>query len=91
MRPNPLEAVGDSTQSTLPCRQHDPELFFAESTTTTEYAKSLCHTCPMRLACLRGALERRESWGVWGGEVFVDGQVVAQKRGRGRPPGKAVA
>jgi WhiB family redox-sensing transcriptional regulator len=23
---------------------------------------------------------------VWGGEVFVDGQVVAVKRRRGRPP-----
>ncbi|OZB46955.1 MAG: transcription factor WhiB, partial [Cellulomonas sp. 14-74-6] len=26
-----------------------------------------------------------EPWGVWGGEVFVAGQVVAVKRGRGRP------
>ena len=23
---------------------------------------------------------------MWGGEIFVDGQVVAEKRRRGRPP-----
>jgi WhiB family redox-sensing transcriptional regulator len=36
--------------------------------------------------CLGAALERREPWGVWGGELFVNGKVVAQKRKRGRPP-----
>ncbi|WP_418607005.1 hypothetical protein [Georgenia sp. SUBG003] len=40
---------------------------------------------PRARACLAGALERKEPWGVWGGEVFVDGVVVARKRGRGRP------
>ncbi len=34
----------------------------------------------------RGALTRREPWGVWGGELFVNGKIVAQKRKRGRPP-----
>ena len=29
---------------------------------------------------------RREPWGVWGGELFVHGKIVAQKRKRGRPP-----
>ena len=29
---------------------------------------------------------RREPWGVWGGELFVNGKIVAQKRKRGRPP-----
>jgi WhiB family redox-sensing transcriptional regulator len=37
-------------------------------------------------ACLAGALERAESWGVWGGQLLVDGVIVAIKRGRGRPP-----
>ena len=36
-------------------------------------------------ACLAGALERREPWGVWGGELFIAGVVVARKRPRGRP------
>ena len=40
----------------------------------------------MKDDCLDGALTRREPWGVWGGELFVHGKVVAQKRKRGRPP-----
>lgn len=69
----------------IPCRSHDPELWFAEHTAQVEQAKALCRTCPIREGCLAGAIERAEPWGVWGGEVFVGGQVVATKRGRGRP------
>lgn len=69
----------------IPCRSNDPELWFAEHTAEVEQAKALCRTCPLIEGCLAGALEREEPWGVWGGEVFVGGQVVAVKRGRGRP------
>ncbi len=69
----------------LPCRSFDPEVFFAESPQDVEYAKSLCADCPIRAACLAGALERREPWGVWGGQLFIQGVVVARKRPRGRP------
>ena len=69
----------------IPCRSNDPELWFAERTTEVERAKALCRTCPLLEGCLAGAVERQEPWGVWGGEVFVGGQVVAVKRGRGRP------
>ncbi len=69
----------------LPCRSTDPELFFAESPADVELAKSVCTECPIREACLSGALERKEPWGVWGGELFVQGVIVARKRPRGRP------
>ena len=69
----------------LPCRQVDPELFFAEAPADVEAAKALCLDCPIREACLAGALDRREPWGVWGGELFIGGVVVARKRPRGRP------
>jgi WhiB family redox-sensing transcriptional regulator len=75
----------------LPCRVNDPELFFAESPADVEYAKTLCATCPARQDCLNGALERREPWGVWGGEWFVQGVVVPRKRPRGRPRKSEVA
>jgi WhiB family redox-sensing transcriptional regulator len=75
----------------LPCRVNDPELFFAELPADVEYAKTLCHTCPVRLSCLAGALERQEPWGVWGGEWFVQGVVVPRKRPRGRPRKSEVA
>jgi len=76
----------DQLISTLiPCRVNDAELWFAERTDEVELAKALCAGCPIREGCLAGAVERQEPWGVWGGEVFVDGVVVARKRGRGRP------
>ncbi|MEO7981588.1 MAG: WhiB family transcriptional regulator [Sporichthyaceae bacterium] len=90
-----LPGLADLTQRVvdeqLPCRVNDPELFFADSPADVEHAKTLCLDCPARLACLSGALERREPWGVWGGEWFVHGVVVARKRPRGRPRKSEVA
>jgi WhiB family redox-sensing transcriptional regulator len=68
----------------LPCAA-DPELFFAEAPADVEAAKALCQGCKIRAACLQGALERREPWGVWGGELLLRGTVVPRKRPRGRP------
>jgi WhiB family redox-sensing transcriptional regulator len=68
----------------LPCTE-DPELFFAESPEDVEQAKAMCRGCRARLACLTGALERREPWGVWGGELLLRGTIVPRKRPRGRP------
>ncbi len=82
--PHLLAAMGASAAE-LPCRLADPELFFAELPEDVETAKALCQECPMRAQCLAGALERREPWGVWGGELFVQGVVVPRKRPRGRP------
>lgn len=75
------DEMGDS----LPCRREDPELWFAESPADLELAKSYCLDCPLRAVCLAGALERHEPWGVWGGELFERGAVIARKRPRGRP------
>ncbi len=69
----------------IPCRENDAELWFADTPEGVEFAKALCGTCPARTECLSGALQRREPWGVWGGELFVQGVVVARKRPRGRP------
>jgi WhiB family redox-sensing transcriptional regulator len=75
--------VGLDTE--LPCRQYDPDLWFAESPADLEVAKALCGGCPVRAECLSGAIERAEPWGVWGGEIFERGAVVPRKRPRGRP------
>jgi WhiB family transcriptional regulator, redox-sensing transcriptional regulator len=74
----------------LPCTQ-DPELFFAESPQDVEQAKAMCRDCRARSACLAGALERREPWGVWGGELLLRGEIVPRKRPRGRPRKTEVA
>ncbi|RKN47111.1 WhiB family transcriptional regulator [Streptomyces hoynatensis] len=82
---NGLDEAIDRLDDGVPCRSYDPEVFFAETPEDVEYAKSLCRACPLREACLAGAKERREPWGVWGGELFVQGVVVPRKRPRGRP------
>ncbi len=77
-------------QASLPCTD-DPELWFAESPSDLEQAKARCVACPIQAACLDGALERAEPWGVWGGQLVLNGVVVARKRPRGRPRKDAVA
>jgi WhiB family transcriptional regulator, redox-sensing transcriptional regulator len=74
----------------LPCTQN-PELFFAERPQDVEQAKAMCRGCRARIACLAGALERREPWGVWGGELLMRGAIVPHKRPRGRPRKSEVA
>ncbi|GAA4875367.1 WhiB family transcriptional regulator [Saccharopolyspora cebuensis] len=68
----------------LPCSA-DPDLWFAENPQELELAKARCADCPIRSACLAGALSRGEPWGVWGGEILERGAVIARKRPRGRP------
>jgi WhiB family transcriptional regulator, redox-sensing transcriptional regulator len=81
---------GTYSASYTPCMD-DPDLFFAELPADVESAKAMCRGCAIRLACLSGALERREPWGVWGGELFLRGEVVPRKRPRGRPRKTEVA
>ncbi len=79
----------DTTQapkiSSLPCHSADPELFFSEQPAVIAQAKALCGSCPMKAKCLQGALSRAEPVGVWGGELFDEGQVIQSKRSPGRP------
>ena len=69
----------------LPCQTSDADLWFAEDPRELERAKEMCAQCPLKAACLQAALDRAEPWGVWGGEIFDHGAVVARKRPRGRP------
>ena len=68
----------------LPC-QRRPELFFETYGRALDLAKELCASCPIRQDCLSEALQRGEPHGVWGGQILVDGAIVAMKRGPGRP------
>jgi WhiB family transcriptional regulator, redox-sensing transcriptional regulator len=72
----------------LPCQRENPELWFSEMPADLDQAKRHCQDCPVRGFCLSGAVERNEPYGVWGGEIFARGRVVAEKKARGRPPGR---
>jgi len=80
-----LDPLAKECPEDVPCRVSDADLWFAETPGELEQAKAMCLSCPARLACLAGAVERREPWGVWGGEIFERGAIVARKRPRGRP------
>lgn len=70
------------------CRTHDGGLnpaFFSEDLGEIAAAKRLCGECPVLAECLEGAIARREPWGVWGGQLFMGGKVLLNKRRRGRP------
>lgn len=62
------------------------EIFYSEDLYDIARAKHLCRSCSAQATCLATAIEQREPAGVWGGELFLNGHVVALKRRRGRPP-----
>ncbi|CAM5292519.1 transcriptional regulator WhiB [Streptomyces spiroverticillatus] len=54
------------------CENEDPELFFPIGETGpalmwAEEAKAVCRRCPLMESCLKGALNRNEQYGVFGG------------------------
>ena len=61
-------------------------LFFSDDIGDINEAKRICSGCPMAVPCVEGALDRHEPCGVWGGYLFANGQILAHKRPRGRPP-----
>jgi WhiB family transcriptional regulator, redox-sensing transcriptional regulator len=70
------------------CRTGGPEVgdvFFSEKPRDIGHAKRICAACPVMAPCLEGAIVRREPHGVWGGQLFRDGRILATKRPRGRP------
>ena len=69
-----LEDVGGSHQARV-----------SETVRRQRIALATCQRCPVQTECLAGAAARREPHGVWGGQLFINGQVVAHKRPRGRP------
>lgn len=62
------------------------DIFFSEELQDIAAAKTICAGCPVIAECLEGAIDRREPWGVWGGQLFMNGKVLMVKRRRGRPP-----
>ena len=58
-------------------------LYFSDEIPDIELAKAICASCALVEPCLQGALARREPAGVWGGQLFADGEVIARKRKTG--------
>lgn len=69
----------------IPCRADDPELWFSDDQAGVDRAQRLCRGCPLRAECLAAAVQRGEPCGVWGGELFQRGRIVAMLKPKGRP------
>jgi hypothetical protein len=90
------ELIQELIESTAPTDEWDnarcrdeaggmAELFFSDQIPDIAFAKSICQTCSLIEPCLEGAIDRREPWGIWGGQLFANGRILHQKRKRGRP------
>ena len=75
----------------IPCVAGPADMWFSDVPADVDRARSLCTACPLRRDCLVGALERAETCGVWGGELFLGGLPVPSPRRNGRPPKDAAA
>ena len=84
-----IQEENQEWQAEARCRTEDAELinvFFSEELHDIARAKNICAECPVMAPCLEGAIARREPWGVWGGQLLLNGKVLTVKRRRGRPP-----
>ena len=86
--PKPIEmAPAETWDDHSSCRAvpNAAALFFSEDLGEISAAKRVCVTCPVLAPCLEAALDRGEPCGVWGGQLFMNGKMLAIKRRRGRP------
>ena len=86
--PGGSAATRSAWEALAACRDANvaTDLFFSDDLGDIAAAKRICAECPVLADCLEAALERAEPCGVWGGQLFSNGHVLAQKRRRGRPP-----
>ena len=62
------------------------DLFFSDDDFDLARAKAICRRCALATSCLEGALARGEAYGVWGGQLLIDGEIAVAPPRRGRPP-----
>lgn len=75
----------------IPCAVGTGDLWFSDVPAEIDHARRLCVGCPLQRECLNGALQRQETCGVWGGELFLGGLPVPSPKRNGRPPKNAAA
>ncbi len=81
------QLADQSWENEARCRQTSgaTAAFFSEEFADIAAAKAICSDCDVLAQCLEQAIVRAEPCGVWGGQLFVNGEIVTQKRRRGRP------
>jgi len=62
-----ISSKDNSWENDALCRGEDTELFYSSSASDIKDAKKVCASCVVRTECLTVALEKYETFGVWGG------------------------
>ncbi len=65
-----------------PCTERPDIDWHADNANQRAQAALICRDCPIQLECAEGAINRRETWGVWGGFDFEDITQHAKERER---------
>ena len=52
------------------CAGTDTDTWFSTDRHDVAACVRICAGCPLRKACLAGAVARDEQWGIWGGRLF---------------------
>jgi len=61
------------------CVGHPPHIFYVERGHDASKARAVCASCPVRLACLRHAIETGNRFGVWGGATTKERDAIRQR------------
>ena len=64
---NPNRQASVGWMASALCAEVATDLFFPEKGSSPRPAQRICAECPVRLRCLRYALDHDEQYGVWGG------------------------
>lgn len=82
LNPNLQDAVEDWRQH-AECRYIDPETFFPlnkNNRADEAKAKAVCQRCPSESSCLKWALDKGMTHGIWGGKSEDEREVLIRRR-----------
>lgn len=74
--------MNDGWMDRAACRDMDPNRFHQHSRATYPLERKVCERCPVRLECVRYALDNRIHVGLWGGLLPEERDRVLVKRRR---------
>lgn len=77
------EDLGSAWRQSAACRGLDPAMFFPDRGEVAAQAKRVCHSCPVREACLEYSLVGGEAFGIWGGVAETQRRRIRGARRRG--------
>lgn len=67
------------------CLLEPKDIFFPDRGESAQPAKIICSLCPVKVACLRYAIETRQWYGIWGGTNEKERRPLIQKFEQGTP------